>query len=82
MNEANVLKPVQVIAQFDDDGKISPLRFNWLGQWVQITSTGRSWEDHLDRHILVMVPGERVFELIFNSTELRWYLKTGSTMTA
>jgi hypothetical protein len=84
MNESKALRATQVIAQFDEEGKITPLRFNWQGQMIAVTSSGRRWEDEVGQHILVMVPGERIFELIFIPAELRWYLRsqTGSILAA
>ena len=33
-------------------------------------------EDNLEQHFLVMIPGERTFELLFVPQDLMWYLET------
>jgi hypothetical protein len=69
------MKPVQVTARFDPDGKATPLSFTWLGQTYPVNAIGRRWSDEEGQHILVMVPGEQVFELIFAPADARWYLR-------
>jgi hypothetical protein len=66
---------VEVTARFDDKGTITPLKFTWQGSQYSVTSTGRAWEDEAGKHVLVMVPGERVFELLFVPASGLWYLK-------
>lgn len=66
---------VEVTASFGADGKITPQSFTWKGGNYQVVSVGRSWRDEAGKHILVMVAGDRVFELIFNPGEIAWYLR-------
>jgi hypothetical protein len=68
------MQPVEVTARFDKEGKITPLRFNWKGSDYLVESTGRRWEAQDGRHTLVMVPGGRIFELIYTPMEGRWFL--------
>jgi len=68
------MEPVEVAARFGLDGKIVPLNFSWREKSYKITSVGRSWEDEAGRHILVMTPGDRIFELVFTPAESRWYI--------
>ena len=70
------MEAVEVTARFAPDGKITPLRFTWNGDIYAVTATGRRWQDEAGGHFLVMVPGDRVYELVFNAAEARWYLKT------
>jgi hypothetical protein len=71
---------IEVTVRFDLHGDASPISFTWQGTAYPVDSVGRRWHDDTGQHILVMVPGGRVFELIFNSTEGRWYLRqTGSS---
>jgi hypothetical protein len=69
------MEAVEVLARFDPQGNIIPVNFTWNARTYPIESTGRKWRDQHGRHILVMVPGERVFELLFNPQEERWFLK-------
>lgn len=68
------MEPLEVTAKFDEDGKITPLRFTWKGKDYLVETTGRHWEDSDGVHILVMVPGERIFELVFDAAQVRWFL--------
>jgi len=69
------LEPVEVMARFDAEGQLLPLSFSWQGQSYAVNSTGRRWQDDAGQHILVMVPGDRVFELAYAPAEMRWYLR-------
>ncbi len=74
---------IEVTARFDMEGRVTPLQIIWKGRTVPIDSTGRSWEAEDGRHILAMIPGDRVIELVFVPRESRWYLRllgTGSAM--
>jgi hypothetical protein len=73
------MEPIEVTARFDEQGKITPVRFTWKGSVYLVESTGRRWQAEDGLHILVMVPGERVFELLFHAEETRWYLGRGGT---
>ncbi len=68
------MEAVEVLARFDAQGNITPMNFTWNAHTYPIESTGRRWQDQHGRHILVMVPGERVFELLFKPQEGRWFL--------
>jgi len=69
------MEPVEVSARFDADGAVTPLRFKWRGEEYPVVSTGRRWQGKEGHHVLVLVPNEMVFELIFQAAETRWYLK-------
>ncbi len=66
---------IEVTARFAQDGNITPQRFVWQDVDYPVASTGRRWQDQDGLHILVMVPGERVLELIFQAESGLWYLK-------
>jgi len=68
------MEPVEVTARFDLDGKIIPLTFSWREKNYKVASVGRSWEDEAGRHILVMTPGDRIYQLVFIPAESLWYL--------
>lgn len=66
---------IEVTARFAKDGNIYPQRLNWQGVELPVESTGRHWQDQEGIHILVMVPRERVLELIYHTADSLWYLK-------
>lgn len=68
------MEPIDVTARFSIDGKIVPLNFSWREKNYKVASVGRSWVNETGRHILVMTPGDRVFELIFVPASNLWYL--------
>jgi hypothetical protein len=68
------MEPVEVTVRFDAKGKVYPLRFVWSGRAIEVTSTGRRWQDQAGQHILVMSVEAKTYELVFDPNELRWYL--------
>jgi hypothetical protein len=68
------MERIDVMVRFMSNGRIEPLSFTSYGRVYPIESTGRSWKDEQGFHILVMVPGERAYELVFMPLELGWYL--------
>lgn len=68
------MEAIEVTAHFDENGKATPLRFTWKGGVYLVESTGRRWTTEKGQHMLVMVPGGRVFELLFVCMESRWYI--------
>jgi hypothetical protein len=69
------MEVIEVTAHFDVQGNITPLHFNWKERVYQVESTGRHWRDAEGWHILVMVAGERMYELIYRNSDGRWFLK-------
>jgi len=69
------MEPVNVAARFEQDGRIFPLHFTWHGRDYPVITVGRTWQDETGRHILVMTPGDQMFELIFQGQEGRWLLR-------
>lgn len=64
--------PEQVLVQasWAPDGAenaVTPVRFTWRAQTYPVESTGRRWNDAEGQHILCMVAGGRVFELILTA---------------
>ncbi len=66
---------IDVTVQFNAQGEVTPLRFSWNGADYLVESTGRSWDDDEGRHVLVMTPGSRTYELILALPACRWFLK-------
>lgn len=69
------MDPIAITVRFDPQGDPTPLNFVWEGKLYQVDSTGRCWQDQAGKHVLVMVPGGSVFELLFDTAEARWFLK-------
>ncbi|MEJ2264646.1 MAG: hypothetical protein P8X95_14470 [Anaerolineales bacterium] len=69
------MDPIAITVRYDLQGDPTPLNFVWEGRQYQVESTGRRWQDQAGKHVLVMVPGGHVFELVFDSAEARWFLK-------
>lgn len=69
------MEAIEVTAHFDENGNITPLHFNWKGGAYQVESTGRHWQDVEGWHILVMVAGDKLYELIYRTTQARWFIK-------
>jgi hypothetical protein len=68
------MERIDVTVRFESSGRIEPLSFTYDGRTYPIESTGRSWKDEQGFHILVMIPGDRVRELVFMPSDLGWYL--------
>ncbi len=72
------LYPTRVSAQWEPAGRFIPRRFVWQDQEYLVESTGRQWEDADGLHILCMVPGGAVFDLIFRLQPAGWWLRSPS----
>lgn len=66
---------INVTVRFNSNGRIAPVDFTWGDVTYPVESTGRRWEDEQGQHILVMVPGDRVFDLVYQPSERLWYLR-------
>ncbi len=69
------MERIDVTVRFKSSGQIEPLSFTLEERVYPVESTGRSWKDDQSFHILVMVPGNRVCELVFSPSDLGWYLQ-------
>jgi hypothetical protein len=66
------MKKIEVTAVFYPNGDIRPVQFTWQDRIFHIQAAGRQWQEGDHRHFLVMVDGERMFELIFSTAEAGW----------
>lgn len=66
MSESPTETGLQVEARVDAEGSPQPLAFVWRGRRMRISSIGRTWLDAGEHHYLVMVPGDRVYELAYS----------------
>jgi hypothetical protein len=69
------MESVQVQARWKHDGRLEPTQFMWNGKLYRVESTGRSWEDEKGLHVLCMVAGGKVFELVFRLNPAGWHLQ-------
>jgi len=69
------MEAIEVTTRFDLQGNVIPLSFTWQEREYKVISVGRDWQDETTRHILVMVPGDQVYELVFSALEMRWYME-------
>jgi len=63
---------IHVEARFREDGEIVPLAFVWEERRFAVLALGRQWREGQSRHLLVMTPGEQVFEITYNEDEGNW----------
>jgi hypothetical protein len=68
------MEPIEVTARFSEDGKITVQHFAWNGGRYHVESAGRQWTDDDGQHMLVMVAGGQIYELVFTGIEARWYI--------
>jgi hypothetical protein len=68
---------IEATVRFNPEGQITPLSFVWRGRTYDVVSTGRSWQAKDGLHILVMVPGDKVYHLLFSPEEVRWKILIG-----
>ncbi len=73
------METIEVTAQFDQQGTITPLHFTWKGSRQRVESVGRRWADEAGQHLLVMLTSGQIHELLFKSDEARWYIRPGGT---
>jgi hypothetical protein len=66
---------IEVGAHKEIGGQWEPDRFIWQGTNYKILEIGRRWQDEDGQHILVMVLGGQVYELILDIDQISWYLK-------
>ena len=65
---------LQVEQQIEVDAEPRPIAFIWRDTRWTINSVGRTWESDGERHYLVMVQGDRVFELAYSDAAESWRL--------
>ena len=69
---------VEVSARWQRAGAFAPEKVYWQEKVYPIESTGRSWEDPEGLHILCMIPGGRVIELVFKLNPAGWWMRAVS----
>lgn len=64
--------PTVVEARFDQDGGVRVESFAWRQRQLLVVAAGRTWLDDDGRHLLVMVAGDRIYELLLRRSDLSW----------
>jgi hypothetical protein len=75
-------EPVAAEVAFEVGGKPTVRRFRWQDQETPVTATGRTWVAEDGRHVLVMGPDQRAYELLLRREDLIWYLERAAPARA
>ncbi|MBK8902737.1 MAG: hypothetical protein IPM53_16225 [Anaerolineaceae bacterium] len=67
------MESVGVECRFNQDGSVQVKKVQVNGRW-QPVGQGRQWVDGNGRHVLIMLPGDEVRELVLQPDTLRWGL--------
>lgn len=67
------MKTVGVECRFTEDGAVQVRKVLLDGRW-QSAGQGRQWLDANGRHVLIMLPGKDVREIIFRPDTMVWQL--------
>ncbi|MEZ4593757.1 MAG: hypothetical protein R3D55_21820 [Chloroflexota bacterium] len=67
------MQQVGVDCQFSEDGSVQVKKVQVNGRW-QPVGQGRQWVDENGRHVLIMLPGNEVRELVLLPDTLHWGL--------
>ena len=65
---------IAVDCLFTEDGTIRVRRIKVEDRWLTVEQ-GRQWQDDAGRHVLVMLDGRRVLEIVLSSETLAWELR-------
>lgn len=66
-------EPIAVDCIFNLDGRIRVRRIERDDHWLSVEQ-GRQWTDEYGRHILVIIPGHDVQEILLSPATLQWQL--------
>ncbi len=66
---------IAVDGVFLEDGSVRLRRLRKDGKKWQPVEQGRQWHDDDGRHVLVMIGGSDVYEIVLSADTLTWQLK-------
>jgi hypothetical protein len=69
---------VEVSARWERSGKFFPRKVYWQEKVYPVESIGRSWEDVEGFHVLCMISGGQVAELLFRLNPAEWFMRLPS----
>ncbi len=65
------MKTIGVECRFAEDGSVRVRKVQLNGRW-QTVEQGRQWQDENGRHVLIMLAGEAVREIVLQAGSLQW----------
>lgn len=65
---------IGVDCTFSANGTVHVRRIQVNDKWISV-GQGRQWVDGNGRHLLIMLPGDQVREIVFRPDTLAWYMK-------
>lgn len=68
------MRAIGVDCIFTAAGTVRVRRIRSNGRW-QTVEQGRQWQDEEGRHVLIMLDGTFVREIVLNASDLRWVMK-------
>lgn len=69
-----MMRAIGVDCIFTAAGTVRVRRIRSNGRWQRVEQ-GRQWQDEEGRHILIMLDGTFVREIVLKVTDLRWEMK-------
>ena len=70
------MEPIEVDCVFVADGTVRVRRIAVDGTWEPVEQ-GRQWLDDAGRHVLVMLHGREVREIVLDPATLTWQMQEG-----
>jgi len=67
------MERIGVDCRFEANGRVRVRRIR-MGETWHTVAQGRQWQDDSGRHVLVMLAGERIEELLLSAEDLTWRL--------
>lgn len=68
------MERIDVDCLFDEEGTVRVRRIAVGGEWKGVEQ-GRQWLDEAGRHVLIMLDGREVREILLQRDELVWAMK-------
>lgn len=64
-------RPIAVDCSFEKDGHVRVRRIALDDRWL-VVEPGRQWVDEYGRHVLIIIPGGQVYEIVLSPGTLTW----------
>lgn len=64
-------QPISVDCTIFSDGRVRVRRVRLGGSW-RMVEQGRQWQNAAGQHVLVLLPGQQVTELLLSAQTLTW----------
>ena len=73
-------KALHVDCSFDKEGTVHIRRIAIEDSWF-VVEPGRQWLDEFGRHVLIIIPGGRVLEIVLSPETLIWTIISDRTQS-